>query len=74
MAIAQTFVNNAGEGCFVTSLDLYFSSKDSVQPINVALLTTDKDRPSSKILPFSVVTKAASAITTSTDGSTATTL
>lgn len=73
MAIAQTFVNNAGEGCFVTSLDLYFSSKDSVQPINVALLTTDKDRPSSKILPFSIVTKSASDVNTSTDGSTATT-
>jgi len=29
MAVAQTFVNNVSEGCFVTSLDLYFSEKDS---------------------------------------------
>ena len=73
MAVAQTFVNNAAEGCFVTSLDLYFSAKDSTQPINVALLETYRDRPGSKILPFSVVTKAAADVNTSTDGNTATT-
>jgi len=73
MAIAQTFVNQVEEGCFVTSLDLYFSEKDTIQPINVALLETYRDRPGSKILPFSVVTKAAADVNTSTDGTTATT-
>ena len=53
MAIAQTFVNQVEEGCFVTSLDLYFSEKDTIQPINVALFETYRDRPGSKILPFS---------------------
>lgn len=73
MAIAQTFVNNVGGGCFVTSLDLYFSAKDTTQPINIALLETYQDRPGSKILPFSIVTKAAADVNTSTDGNTATT-
>ena len=73
MAVAQTFVNNAAEGCFVTSLDLYFSAKDSTQPITVSLLETYRSRPGSKILPFSTVTKAASDVNTSTDASSATT-
>lgn len=73
MAVAQTFMNNVDEGCFATSVDLYFSEKDSVQPINVAIVETFQDRPGSKILPFSVVTKAAADVNTSTDASTATT-
>ena len=44
MAIAQTFVNNTAEGCFVTSLDLYFSEKDSIQPITIGLLETYRSR------------------------------
>ena len=52
MAIAQTFLNSAADGAFVTSLDLFFSEKDTVQPINLALLQTEKDRPGNKILPF----------------------
>ena len=73
MAIAQTFLNSAADGAFVTSLDLFFSEKDTVQPINLALLQTEKDRPGNKILPFSIVTKAAADVNTSTDGTTATT-
>ena len=73
MAVAQTFVNNTAEGCFVTSLDLYFSAKDSTQPITVSILETYRSRPGSKILPFSTVIKAASAVNTSTDASSATT-
>jgi len=73
MAIAQTFVNNTAEGCFVTSLDLYFSEKDSIQPITIGLLETYRSRPDSKIIPFSIVTKAAADVNTSTDASSATT-
>ena len=50
MAVAQTFVNNTAEGCFVTSLDLYFSAKDSIQPITVSLVETYRSRPGSKIV------------------------
>lgn len=73
MAIAQTFVNNTAEGCFVTSLDLYFKEKDSIQPITIGLLETYRSRPDSKIIPFSIVTKAAADVNTSTDAATATT-
>lgn len=73
MAIAQTFLNNIGEGCFVTSIDLFFQSKDSTIPVSVYLTETTMELPNIKELPFSRVTKIPSAINTSTDGSTATT-
>ena len=73
MAIAQTFFNNIEEGCFVTSIDLYFETKDDTLPISIALIETLADRPGKRILPFSAVTKIPSEISTSTDGSTATT-
>jgi len=72
MAIAQTFLNSIDEGVFVTSIDLYFSAKDDTLPITIGLLETRNDRPGSKILPFSAVTKAAADISTSTDAETAT--
>ena len=72
MALAQTFFNNIGEGCFVTSLDLYFETKDDNLPITVALIETLANTPGRRILPFSTVTKIPSEITVSTDGTTAT--
>lgn len=73
MAIAQTFFNNIEEGCFVTSIDLFFETKDDTLPISIGLIDTLADRPGKKILPFSAVTKIPSEISTSTNGSTATT-
>src|SRR5210317_961487 len=73
MAISQTFFNHIEEGCFLTSLDLYFSEKDAVQPVTVAILETISDRPGEKILPFSTVTKASADVNTSTDGTVVTT-
>ena len=73
MAIAQTFFNNIEEGCFVTSIDLFFETKDDTLPISIGLIDTLADRPGKKILPFSAVTKIPSEILTSTNGTTATT-
>ena len=72
MALAQTFFNNIGEGCFVTSLDLYFETKDDNLPITIALIETLANTPGRRILPFSTVTKIPSEITVSADGTTAT--
>src|SRR6056300_879245 len=73
MAISQTFFNHIEEGCFLTSLDLYFSEKDATQPVTVTILETINDRPGEKILPFSTVTKASADVNTSTDGTVVTT-
>lgn len=72
MAIAQTFVNPQGSGCYITSIDLFFSAKDTVQPITLAITDTVQSRPGAKILPYSTVTLNASEVNTSTDASTAT--
>lgn len=73
MAIAQTFLNNVGEGCFVTSIDLFFEAKDDTLPVTVFLTETVMDLPTIKELPFSKVTKNPVDVNTSTDGLTATT-
>lgn len=72
MAVAQTFFNTLQEGCFITSIDVYFKSKDTTQPITLAVIDTFNDRPGSRILPYSIVQKLPSDITTSTDASEAT--
>jgi len=72
MTIAQTFLNDIGEGCFVTSLDLFFSQKDNTLPITVSIVDTLMNVPGSKRLPFSTVTKNPADVNTSTDGTTAT--
>jgi len=73
MALAQTFINNFGDGLFVTSVDIFFAEKDSSLPVILELVNTLGEKPGRKILPFSAVTKNPGDITTSTDGSTATT-
>ncbi len=70
--LAQTFTVSAEGGCFLTSVDLYFAAK-GVRPVSVELRNTDNGVPSSKIIPFSKVTKPASELNVSDDSSVATT-
>ncbi len=69
--LAQTFVVQSIGGMFVTSVDLYFSEAGN-RPVTVEIRTTDNGVPSSKILPFSEVTKNPSEINVSDNGSVAT--
>lgn len=69
--LAQTFTVQSIGGMFVTSVDLYFSEAGN-RPITVEFRTTDNAVPSSKIIPFSEVTKNPSEISVSDDGSVAT--
>ena len=57
MALGQTFINNFGDGAFLTSIDLFFKSKDSNIPVTVAIIETLGGKPADRILPFSIVTK-----------------
>ena len=70
--LAQTFTVSSPGGCFVTSIDLYFAAKGS-RPVSVELRNTDNGVPSSKVIPFSKVTKTAAEIHVSDDSSTVTT-
>lgn len=70
--LAQTFTVSSDGGCFLTSIDLFFASKGD-RPVSIEIRNTDNGVPSTKIVPFSNVTKPASQIQVSTDSSKATT-
>ena len=53
--LAQSFLVTEKGGCFVSSLDLYFASKDSNIPVIVYISEMVNGYPSQTILPFSEV-------------------
>jgi hypothetical protein len=70
--VAQTFSVQSDGGASVTSVDLYFSEAGN-RPITVELRTTNQGVPSTKIIPFTAVTKTPQEVNVSSDGSVATT-
>ena len=73
MALAQTFINNLGDGVFLTSIDLFFETKDDNLPVGIEITDTNMDKPSDRVVPFSGVTLNPSDVNVSTDASSATT-
>lgn len=76
--IVQTFtitpeIANSREGIYLSSLDLYFRSKDSVHGVSVEVRETVNGFPSNVVLPFGRAWKPAANVNTSTVGNTATT-
>lgn len=71
--LAQTFVIDNPGGAFVTSLDLFFESKDANLPVTVQLRAVENGAPSGVILPFSNVTVNAASVQVSADASVPTT-
>ena len=70
--LAQTFLIDDEGGVFLTSIDIFFSTKDAAIPVTVQVRNVVNGYPGQKILPFSEVTLNPSAVNTSTDGTTAT--
>ena len=71
--LAQSFYVGENAGAFITSCDVFFSSKDDMDvPVTCQIRTMENGHPSQKILPFSEVVLDPDEITTSTDGSVAT--
>lgn len=66
--LAQTFTVVSVGGCFVTSVDLFFSEAGK-RPVIVELRTTNNGVPSTKIIPFSTTIKDPQTIKVSQDGS-----
>tara|TARA_S200000501_G_scaffold96358_2_gene89644 strand:- start:2806 stop:8949 length:6144 start_codon:yes stop_codon:yes gene_type:complete len=55
--LAQSFFVDAIEGgMFITSIDLYFQSKDTKVPVTIDIRTVENGSPTQTILPFSVKT------------------
>ena len=71
--VSQAFYIDQEDGLFVTSLDLFFSSKSSSLPVTLQLRTMVNGYPTQTVLPFGEVVKQAADISTSTDATTATT-
>ena len=70
--LAQTFLIDDEGGVFLTSIDVFFSTKDAAIPVTVQVRNVVNGYPGQKILPFSEVTLNPSAVNTSADGTTAT--
>ena len=71
--LAQTFMIDDTDGIFITSLDLYFGSKDTNIPVTVQIREVVNGYPGQKIIPFSEKTLNPSSVNISTDSTTATT-
>ena len=71
--VCQSFMIDMEDGLFVSSVDLFFASKSSVEPVTLQIRTMQNGYPTSEILPFGQVAVASGDINTSTDASTATT-
>ena len=74
--LAQTFFVEPSQypnGLFLSSLDLYFKTKDSAMPVMVDILTTENGFPTQTIVPFSEVLKLPAAVNVSEAATVATT-
>tara|TARA_B100000497_G_scaffold114780_1_gene137681 strand:+ start:13999 stop:20073 length:6075 start_codon:yes stop_codon:yes gene_type:complete len=71
--LAQTFMIDDVGGVFLTSMDLFFSSKDDNIPVTVQIREVVNGYPGKRIVPFSEKTLNPNAVSTSTDATTATT-
>src|SRR5210317_715609 len=71
--LAETFMIDDEGGVFLTSIDIYFSSKDANVPVTLQVRNTVNGYPGQQILPFAEKTLNPSEVSTSTDGTTATT-
>lgn len=67
--LAQSFYINEESGIFVTSVDLYFQSKDSNLPIKVELRPIELGLPTNTVYPFSEVVLSPDAVNISNDAS-----
>ena len=71
--LAQSFLVEEATGIFLTSVDFFFATKSSTIPIELQIVTLENGYPSENVVDRSVVIKDASEISTSADGTTATT-
>jgi hypothetical protein len=73
--LAQSFTTDTDNGLFLTSVDLYFASKDTVEDLIVELRTVELGTPTSQLVEdYASVSVSPSQITTSTDASVKTTV
>ena len=71
--LAQTFLVDDEGGVFLTSIDIFFETKDENIPVTLQIREVVNGYPGNKILPFSEKVLNPEDVSISTDGTTATT-
>ena len=71
--LAQTFRVDESSGVYLTSVTVFFRDKDDEIPVTIQLRTVETGFPTSKILPYSVVSLDPDEVNISEDGSVGTT-
>jgi hypothetical protein len=70
--VAQSFYVDSQGGVFLSSIDLYFQSKDSTTPVSIEIRTMENGTLTSTVVPNSVAVVQASDVKISSDASLAT--
>lgn len=70
--LAQSFYVEEPSGIFVTSVDIFFQTKDETLPVTVQLRSMELGLPTQNVFPFSEVTLDPEDVNLSDDGSVAT--
>ena len=70
--LAQSFILDEKGGVFLTSVDVYFNTKETNIPVSMQIRTMENGYPTKSILPFSDVTIEPTNIQISETGSVAT--
>lgn len=70
--LAQSFFIQKKGGAFISSIDVFFQSKDSTVPVTMDIRTIKNGFPTEEIVPFSKVTVAAEDVNVSATAATAT--
>jgi hypothetical protein len=71
--VCQSFAIDMEDGLYVSSIDLFFATKSSVEPVTLQIRTMQNGYPTSEVLPFGQVNVPSGSINTSSDASVATT-
>ena len=71
--LAQSFMIDQADGCFITSVDAYFASKSTTLPVKAEIRNMVNGYPGTKVLPFGRKWINPSSVNTSTDGTVPTT-
>lgn len=70
--LAQSFIVSKTGGVFVTSVDLFFASKDNTVPVSIEIRNVVNGYPGQEIVPYSTKTLKPVDVNVSTDASVAT--
>jgi len=70
--LAQSFLIEKEGGAFLSSIDLYFRTKDTSLPVSIMIVENENGTPTQNIVPYSEVTLYPGSINTSIDGLSAT--